>query len=814
MRQLPFSFQLLNFKQQGSYVFHGHSIWLILNGSIKIAGESSFTMERKDIAFFDSGEQIMVVPPFENSILALNLEPGRFRDNMGTANPVVTCNSARMPGDYGELTGLLSRFAEAYFTRTDANWLGLMSQYYQLLGVLSGYVRNHNGADIPQTGGKNDRTQSIEQYIQANYREAITLKDLADHLYLSPTYLSKYFTKHFGVNFYTYLQNVRLDNAVKSLLIEKVSVTKAALDNGFSNISAFATVFKRKYNMQPTKYIHMLEEQNADASSDAVQELEYTMVRKDLRQMLGEGEHQGGDTVLPEENLIYVEGKACVKNQRELRDTWREIINLGEASFCLNNSFQKQLTEAQSVLRFRYGRITGVFDILMARDGQRPDPEWMNYSDFDRVITFMLSVGLKPFLELGRKPQKLDPEPDGYVVSYGSDIQLDPVTWQMLLRKLILHCANYWGADEVASWRFEAWLPQTEELTLCRGRFDRYIQMFKIARDTIHEVVPGACVGGPGINLGAISVFGSLGELFGEMVKAKVTPDFISVYLYPSCDAQTDYTDGRPRVRIKTLLNTKGESNRRKLKNLRSVAQKFFPEVPIWVTELGSDALSRATVNETCYKSAFIVKSAIDLWDKTDAMGYWQFSDLTQEHPDSKRIVFGGNGLISRHGIRKSGFFAFWFLGKLGGGMVDRGENYIVTSTQSDRYALLVHNYKDLSDLYCSEYFKQDIVVPGDKLFADIRPMRFKYTLEDMTPGRYAVKKYTLGAKHGNLADLASELNCWELAKNEDIEYMKNVCVPKQKIMYHDCGGVLELAAELDAQETVLFTLERIYKTE
>jgi len=810
MRQLPFSFQLLNIKQQSSYMFQNYAIWMILNGSIKITGATPFTMNRGDVAFFDSGDQVVVIPPFENSILAFNMEPSQFRENIGVVNPIMTCNSILMPGDYGQLTSLLGYFAEAYFTRTDENWLSLMSQYYQMLGILSGYIQNHNGADAPDSGGKNDRMQSIERYIYEHYREAITLKDVADHLYLSPTYLSKYFTKHFGVNFYTYLQNVRLDNAVKALLIERVPVTKAALDNGFSNISAFTTVFKRKYNMQPTKYIRMIEAQNVETEQDSVQELEYTKVRGDLRQIAGTDGADNPEPRLPAENLIHVEGSASVRKTQEFRDPWREIINLGEAALCLNHNFQTQLADTQKVLNFRYGRISGILELLIHHN-KKVDLERLNYADFNRAVGVILSAGLKPFLELGRKPQKINPEPDGFSVGYGSTVEISQEDWRRLLHKLMIHCVSYWGAEEVSGWKFELWLPQTEELTLNREQFSRYIEMLRTAQETIHSIVPGVPVGGPGINLGGMSVFGSIGELLEEMVRKKVSPEFISAYLYPSCDADILYTDSQPRVKIKTLINTREETNLRKLKNLQSVVRKYFPGTPLYITELGSDAVSRAAVNETCYKSTFIVKSAIDLWDSADAMGYWLLSDLSQEHPDSKKIVFGGNGLISRHGIRKAGYYAFWFLGKLGNRLVDRGANYIVTATDAGRYALLVHNYKNLSDRYCSEYFKLDTMVPGDKLFADIRPMRFQYTLEDLPAGHYMIKKYELGARHGNLADLASELNCWELARSEEIEYLKETCVPKQRIMYQECEGSLELMAELDALETVLFTLERSY---
>ena len=65
------------------------------------------------------------------------------------------------------------------------------------------------------------RIQQIQNYIQANYQSQISLNDLADRLYLSNAYLSKYVKKHLGMTFMEYLNNVRLFHAVDELLYTK-----------------------------------------------------------------------------------------------------------------------------------------------------------------------------------------------------------------------------------------------------------------------------------------------------------------------------------------------------------------------------------------------------------------------------------------------------------------------------------------------------------------------------------------------------------------------------------------------------------------
>ena len=63
-----------------------------------------------------------------------------------------------------------------------------------------------------------ERIRQINNYIRANYSQPISLKELADQLYLSNGYLSRFFKRNYGMSFAEYLTNVRLFHAVDDLL--------------------------------------------------------------------------------------------------------------------------------------------------------------------------------------------------------------------------------------------------------------------------------------------------------------------------------------------------------------------------------------------------------------------------------------------------------------------------------------------------------------------------------------------------------------------------------------------------------------------
>ena len=59
------------------------------------------------------------------------------------------------------------------------------------------------------------KISEIAQYIKSNYHERLTLEKVAKRFYISPSYLSRVFTKLTGFHFREYLQVVRIREARK-----------------------------------------------------------------------------------------------------------------------------------------------------------------------------------------------------------------------------------------------------------------------------------------------------------------------------------------------------------------------------------------------------------------------------------------------------------------------------------------------------------------------------------------------------------------------------------------------------------------------
>ena len=91
-------------------------------------------------------------------------------------------------------------------------------------------------------------------YIKRNYAGKITLKDIADHLYISQSYLSRIFKDETGQTPVGYITSVRIEESKK--LLRRASVNMIDIPDlvGFESQSYFTKIFKRSEGCTPGIY--------------------------------------------------------------------------------------------------------------------------------------------------------------------------------------------------------------------------------------------------------------------------------------------------------------------------------------------------------------------------------------------------------------------------------------------------------------------------------------------------------------------------------------------------------------------------------
>lgn len=92
------------------------------------------------------------------------------------------------------------------------------------------------------------------EYIRRNYDRKLTLDEIAQHVYLSRSYLSSLFREEAGQTLFSYLNQVRIEKSKLYLLDPSISLVDITLRCGFEDQSYFTRVFKKATGVSPKKY--------------------------------------------------------------------------------------------------------------------------------------------------------------------------------------------------------------------------------------------------------------------------------------------------------------------------------------------------------------------------------------------------------------------------------------------------------------------------------------------------------------------------------------------------------------------------------
>lgn len=121
---------------------------------------------------------------------------------------------------------------------------------YELLSVLfenyqdSGYVR-------PMAEG---RLRQVIEYIADHYCEDISSSDISEKFGYDESYFCRLFKSVIGVRPMEYIRILRLEKARRIMAHEKTSISKVAIDCGFSDVNYFTRCFRRHYGITAGEY--------------------------------------------------------------------------------------------------------------------------------------------------------------------------------------------------------------------------------------------------------------------------------------------------------------------------------------------------------------------------------------------------------------------------------------------------------------------------------------------------------------------------------------------------------------------------------
>lgn len=434
----------------------------------------------------------------------------------------------------------------------------------------------------------------------------------------------------------------------------------------------------------------------------------------------------------------------CVAQQKELKLDMNQVqgpkssmyhfcVGAGRANEGLRADWQQQLAEIQQKTPFKYIRFHGILndDMGVYQEDFEGKPIY-NWQYIDKLYDFLLSVHIKPFVELSFMPSALASGKKTVFWWKGNvTAPKDFIKWEGLISAFVTHLQERYGREEVKTWYFEVWNEPNHPSFLSPNTEENYYQIYSSTTKAIKSVDKGYKVGGPA-TAGARWV----GELIRYCNKNIITLDFITTHDYGV------YGDGLDEFGKKILKlipnpNTVPQS----VKNLKdTILHSAFPKLNLHITEWSSSYSNSDPVHDTYFNAPYVLNVLKKTENSATSMSYWTFTDIFEEHGPPVTPFHGGFGLLNLQGIKKPTFYAYQFLSELGPyELYNTDSSSIICKNNGGDVQALIWNLTmpDLSHTSNKDYFTKD------KPAKDLGIVNLE--IRNINPGRYKMQVYQTG---------------------------------------------------------------------
>lgn len=784
-------------------------VYMLLTGTLQVTMDGELFIARADDVFSVEANTPCKGFGSDCTVVSVAFDQHFFERTLPVPrHPDFLCNSALLGDDasYDSLRRLIARIvknnADGQLGYELRNWsliYSLMDAMYQNFKVEDSEARHRNAHRYTE------RMAEISAIIHENFQTNLTLSELAGRVHLSAPYLSKFIEKQFGMTFLNYLQKVRLNHATNELLKTSNTIETISQNAGFPNSYAFVQAFKKEYGVLPSLYRKQAEEKpKTDAAIRPIEQHDYM---SGLKKYL---EKQRDD-----EPLQTVSVRASVRANNaigSLRHTWRDLIGVTRASAILSAEIQEMLSRIRREIGFSYVKFNGIFsdDMHVYTEDASGKPVY-SFVYTDKVLDFLQSISLKPMIQLGFMPEamaKSKKQIFGY--SVGEPASLD--RWQGLTEAFLRHLIKRYGVEEVRTWRFSLWhQPDTPENMYGFSDVNTFYRFWKATYDAVKRFDPSLLLASP-------PTFYILEEDYENWYipfiqwcrKNDCMPDALCFHYYDTAFTEelgdsASFGFARP-MALREAANGFGQFTLR-IQNERHQLQ--CDTLPIYLTEWNNTPSQQDLLNDTCFKSCYIIKGILENYDRLMSFGYWSLTDWMGEAPQPEQLFFGGLGLFTVNGIPKASYYAFSLLRELGDTLLGKGDGWFITK-QDDTYAILLYHYRHFSNLYArGERFDMTFTdrytpfSPENQLDAHI-------SIRDIPNGEYTVTETIVSRHSGSSFDTWLSMGAPDrLTANEQKTLAARSVPAISKYRSSIQNGVLELDALLDMLEIRLLRIEK-----
>jgi xylan 1,4-beta-xylosidase len=331
---------------------------------------------------------------------------------------------------------------------------------------------------------------------------------------------------------------------------------------------------------------------------------------------------------------------------------WEHTVGSDHAPMALRADWQAHLRQCRRELGFRHVRFHGLLSDDMGTLICHKEALLYSFFNADQIIDFLLSIGMKPFVELSFMPETLASGSDT-VFRYRGNVTppRDYGGWAILIKKLVRHWVERYGIGEVRQWYFEVW-NEPNLIHFWSGTQRDYFTLYRHTVETIKDVDVSLRVGGP-----ATAQSAWIPEFLEFCQQHDLPADFVSTHYYP--------TDAFGEIGADTETQL-ANAPRDVMRDRAAEAQRQARGRPLYYTEWNVSSNPRDVLHDQPFAAAYVVRILMNVNDLVQGYSFWTCSDIFAENYFPSVPFHGGFGLLNIHAIPKPVYRAFELLHHLG----------------------------------------------------------------------------------------------------------------------------------------------------
>lgn len=814
---MPIRLKSIFIEQMDSHWHKGIELLLVLSGEVTVlcAGVPSYLKE-DDLILINEYSIHSLKSEAGCNLVSLQIDTQAIAGK--DEKTFFNCNSSK-DNDKGKFYNIKRLIAELVKTNSSHNDCNVFYNYSIIYNIFYDLALNFKSEQESNVSRKYfDRVNNLITYIDQHYRENITLTDLADHEHLTVPYLSSFFERQFGMSFLTYYNELRFERAVNELLSSDLSVKEISINNGFPDSRSFVNLFKKKYGCIPSVYRKELLLGKTKKTTSAL--LHTAELEKSESSLLILAKYLPDPTKNESTAKRYISDTKIIRREHisvssattQLKHTFKTFTAVARAKELLFSDVQQMLTEIQRNIGYEYIKFHGLLsdDMLVYDEDSMGNPHY-SFVYIDKVINFLLSINLKPLIELSFMPSALALYPERtifsspFVISPPKDLK----KWHDLIVALVEHLIEQYGARAVTSWLFCVWNEPDTSVTLFGFDNDNdFYDLYKTTYEAVKSVNKNIIFGSP-----SLLVSFNVNRLWMRNFitwcnENHCLPEFMNIHFYDndySNDSMSQHTPAHP---AHDRLNMDENSFSKCIDITKALFNELnIGHLPIYLTEWNLTVSHRNLLNDTCFKSCYLTKNLLENYDRLDSFGYWVLTDAIEETQPSPEQFHGGLGLFTSNGIKKAHYYIFDFINRLGSRLIERGDGYFITKSHR-KIQIILYNYEHFNHLFAAGETFDMTFTKRYTPFSQLGKMSASLQICDIPAKTCVIRQHILNQKHGSAFDEWVRMGAPKL-NNESMEYLKRICVPELIIHNDDItDGEITINTDLEPLEVRLIEIE------